>query len=78
MAFPATAKGGKVSRIAPTLLLGSGVVTTRADVHTVVTEYGVARLWGATLRERAERLIGIAAPQFRAELEEAARIRKLI
>lgn len=78
IAFPATAQGGKVSRISPELLLGSGVVTTRADVHTVVTEFGVARLWGASLRERAERLIAIADPRFRGELTTAAQARKLL
>jgi acyl-CoA hydrolase len=59
------------------LLPGSGVVTTRADVHFVVTEYGIANLYGMSLRERARQLIDIAHPDFREELEGAARARKL-
>ncbi len=78
IALPSTAKGGSVSRIVDTLLPGSGVVTTRADVHTVVTEYGIADLYGKSLRERAEALIGIAHPDFREELEAAARRRNLL
>ena len=57
---------------------GSGVVTTRADVHYVVTEYGVASLFGKSLRERAQALIGIAHPDFRDELRAAARRRNLL
>jgi len=72
IALPSTARGGTVSRIVDTLLEGSGVVTTRADVHYVVTEYGVARLFGKSLRERARELTQIAHPAFRAGLEEAA------
>ena len=49
---------------------GAGVVTTRADVHFVATEFGVVDLWGKSVRERAELLIGIAHPSFRAELYE--------
>jgi acyl-CoA hydrolase len=78
IALPSTAKDGRVSRIADTLLPGSGVVTTRADVHYVVTEYGIASLHGRSLRERADALIAIAHPDFREELREAARRRKLI
>ncbi|HWR35251.1 MAG TPA: acetyl-CoA hydrolase/transferase C-terminal domain-containing protein [Clostridia bacterium] len=70
IALPSTAKGGLISRISPMLTLGSGVVTTRADVHYVVTEYGVAYLHGKTVRERAQALIEIAHPNFRAELQE--------
>jgi acetyl-CoA hydrolase len=77
IALPSTAKGGKVSRIVDTLAEGSGVVTTRADVHYVVTEHGVARLFGKCLRERAQELIGVAHPDFRAELKAAARRRNL-
>ena len=51
---------------------GSGVVTTRNDVHYVVTEYGVAKLHGKTVRERARALINIAHPKFRDELTHAA------
>jgi acetyl-CoA hydrolase len=78
IALPSTAKGGALSRIVNTLLPGSGVVTNRADVHYVVTEYGIAHLWGRTLRDRARQLIGIAHPDFREELEQAARERKLL
>ena len=77
IALPSTARDGKVSRIVDTLAEGSGVVTTRADVHYVVTEYGVARLFGKSLRERAQELIAIAHPDFRAELKTAARRRNL-
>ncbi|MGB8261861.1 MAG: acetyl-CoA hydrolase/transferase C-terminal domain-containing protein, partial [Terracidiphilus sp.] len=69
---PSTARGGAVSRIAPVLESGAGVVTSRADVHYVVTEHGVAYLHGKTLRERALALIGVADPKFRAELEDFA------
>jgi acyl-CoA hydrolase len=72
IALPSTARGGTVSRIAPVLEPGAGVVTSRADVHYVVTEYGIAYLHGKTLRERAEALIAIAEPRFRAELEDFA------
>ncbi len=68
IALPATAKDGTVSRIVPVLDPGSGVVTTRADVHEVVTEYGVAHLHGRTLRQRAEALIAIAHPDVRERL----------
>lgn len=78
IALPSTAKGGTISRIVPHLKLGSGVVTTRADVHYVVTEYGVAYLHGKNLRERAEALIEIAHPKFREELFKAAWERKLV
>ncbi len=77
IALPATAKDGQLSRVVDTLAEGSGVVTTRADVHYVVTEFGVARLFGRSLRERAQALIAIAHPEFRGELEAAARRRKL-
>ena len=72
IALPATALHGKLSRIVPVLEPGAGVVTSRADVHYVVTENGIAYLHGKTLRERAEALIGIADPQFRGELEDFA------
>jgi 4-hydroxybutyrate CoA-transferase len=73
IALPSTAAGGTVSRIAATLQRGAGVVTTRAHVRTVVTEYGVAELFGKTLDERAEALISIAHPDFRDELRSATR-----
>lgn len=72
IALLSTACGGKVSRIVPVLEPGAGVVTSRADVHYVVTEHGIAYLHGKTLRERAEALIAIADPRFRQELEDFA------
>ncbi len=77
IALPSTARNGTVSRIVPLLRPGAGVVTTRADVHYVVTEYGIAYLHGKNLRERAEALIRIAHPNFREELLDAARQRRL-
>jgi acyl-CoA hydrolase len=68
IALPATAAGGQVSRIVPELTAGAGVVTTRGHVHWVVTEFGAVNLHGRSLRDRAELLIGIAHPDFRAEL----------
>jgi 4-hydroxybutyrate CoA-transferase len=68
IALPSLAMGGKVSRIAPQLSPGAGVVTTRGHVHWVITEYGAVNLHGKTLRERGEALISIAHPDFRAEL----------
>ena len=62
IALPSTAKNGSLSRIAPTLNPGAGVVTSRADVHYVVTEHGVAYLHGNTLRQRAEALISHCRP----------------
>jgi acyl-CoA hydrolase len=79
IALPSTAKGGTVSRIVPELAVGAGVVTTRGHVHWVVTEYGAVNLHGKSLRERAELLIGIAHPDFRAELKhQVVRIRHFI
>jgi acetyl-CoA hydrolase len=78
IAVPSTARGGKISRIVDTLLPGSGVVTSRADVHYVVTEYGIANLHGKSIRERARQLIDISHPDFRDELEAAARKRNLV
>lgn len=72
IALPSTAKNGSVSRIVPVLDSGAGVVDTRADVHYVVTEYGVAYLFGKSVRERARELIGIAHPRFRDELADWA------
>lgn len=78
IALPSTAAGGKVSRIAPTLTPGAGVVTSRGDVHYVVTEFGIADLHGKTIRERAMALIHIAHPDHREQLMEEARNRKLV
>lgn len=64
IAMPSTAAGGKISKIVPFLDQGAAVTTTRNDVRYVVTEYGVAELFGKTLRERARRLIQIAHPDF--------------
>jgi acetyl-CoA hydrolase len=74
IALPSTAavKGETLSKIVPTLKPGAGVVTGRYLVHYVVTEYGVADLYGKTLRQRARALIDIAAPEFRAGLEQKA------
>jgi 4-hydroxybutyrate CoA-transferase len=72
IALESTARDGKVSRICPTLLDGSGVVTSRADVHYVVTEYGIVDLHGMNMKDRVKALISIAHPNFRAQLEEAA------
>jgi len=73
IALPATAAGGQVSRIVPELTAGAGVVTTRGHVHWVVTEFGAVNLHGRSLRDRAELLIGIAHPEFRAELRRQLR-----
>jgi acyl-CoA hydrolase len=78
IALSATAQGGETSRIVPFLKQGAGVVTTRADVHYVVTEFGAVDLFGHNLRERAEALIRIAHPRFRDELLVTARERKLL
>ena len=73
IAMPSTAKNGTVSRIVPHLTEGAGVVTTRGDVHYVVTEYGIAYLHGKSIRERVMALINIAHPKFRKELLQAAK-----
>ena len=78
IALPSTAAGGSASRIVPYLAEGAGVITTRGHVRTVVTEWGVAELFGRTLGERAKALIGIAHPDRREELTAAARERRLI
>lgn len=72
IALPSTAKRGELSRIVPTLKQGAGVVTSRNDVHYIVTEFGVADLYGRSIRERAMALVDIAHPKFREELAEAA------
>ena len=61
------------SRIVPMLKQGAGVVTTRNHVHYIVTEYGVADLYGKSIRQRAKALINIAHPEFRSQLERAAK-----
>ena len=75
IALPSTTMlkdGTLVSRIAGMLKQGAGVVTSRNHVRFVVTEYGVADLYGKSIRQRAGQLIGIAHPDFRAELEKQA------
>jgi len=73
IALPATALGGKASRIVPTLRPGAGVTTSRNHIRYVVTEYGVADLYGKTVRQRAQALIAVAAPAFREQLEREAK-----
>jgi acyl-CoA hydrolase len=70
IALPATAKGGKISRV--TAALAGPVTTARAEVDVIVTEFGAAELKGQPLGERARRLVAIAHPDFRAELDKAA------
>lgn len=69
MAMPATAAKGTISKIVPFLAHGAAVTTSRNDVDYVVTEYGIAKLHGLTLKERAKQLIAIAAPEFREGLQ---------
>ena len=78
IAMPSTAREGTVSRIVPSLTEGSGVVTTRGDVHYVVTEYGIAYLHGKSIRERVLSLISLAHPKFRNDLMKAAKARKYL
>jgi 4-hydroxybutyrate CoA-transferase len=78
IALPSTAKNDEISRIVPFLKKGAGVVTTRADVKYVVTEYGVANLHGRNLQERTVALINIAHPKFRTDLIKEAKSRFLL
>ncbi|GBE29522.1 MAG TPA: acetyl-CoA hydrolase/transferase family protein [Bacteroidetes bacterium] len=78
IALPSTAKGDSISRIVSQLKPGAGVVTTRADVHWIVTEYGSVNLHGLSYRDRAREMIRIAHPDFREELESYAKEQKLI
>ncbi len=78
LAFRSTAKRGSISRIQPVLEEGAGIVTSRGDVHFVVTEYGVADLWGKNIRQRAMALIEIAHPDYRAELLASAKKRRYV
>lgn len=75
IAMAATAAKGTVSKIVPFLAHGAAVSTSRGDVDYIVTEYGIAKLHGKTLRQRAQELIAIAAPEFRRELNEEAKKR---
>ena len=76
--LPSTARGGKISRIVSFLQLGAGVTTSRGDVRYIVTEYGIADLFGKSVRERSLALIQIAHPDFRAELFAQAKKRGLV
>jgi acyl-CoA hydrolase/GNAT superfamily N-acetyltransferase len=78
IALPSTTKGETISRIVPTLKPGAGVVTSRGDVHYIVTEYGSAYLHGKTMRERAMALISVAHPKFRPWLMAEAKARSLV
>jgi len=71
--LPSTAKGGTISRIRAQLTPGAAVTTIKNTVDQVVTEHGVAELRGASVRQRAERLIAIADPAFREDLARQAR-----
>jgi acyl-CoA hydrolase len=71
IALPATTAKG-ISRIVPFLKQGAGVVTTRAHAHYIVTEYGIAYLYGKNLRQRSKALIDIAHPNHREALEREA------
>ena len=71
IAMPSVTNKG-ISKIAPTLTLGAGVVTTRAHMHYLVTEYGAVDLYGKSLQERAKAIISIAHPDHREELDRAA------
>ncbi|MFP4439570.1 MAG: acetyl-CoA hydrolase/transferase family protein [Chloroflexaceae bacterium] len=73
IALPSTARDDTVSRIVPALKTGAGVVTSRNDVHYVVTEHGVAYLHGQTVRNRVQAMINIAHPKFRDELTAQAK-----
>lgn len=68
--MPATAAKGTISKIVPFLANGAAVTTSRCDVDYIVTEYGIAQLHGRSLRDRAQQLIAIAAPEFREELQK--------
>ena len=78
IALPSTAEGGTISRIVSQLKPGAGVVTSRGDVHYVVTEYGVADLYGRNARQRAMALIGIAHPDYRHDLLAFAKERHYV
>lgn len=73
IALPSATKDLKISRIVPTLKPGAGVVTSRGDVHYIITEYGRVNLFGKSVQERARALISIAHPNFRDELTKFAK-----
>jgi acetyl-CoA hydrolase len=72
IALPSTAKDNTISKIVPFLKQGAGVVTSRGDVHYVVTEFGVAQLFGKCVRERVKELVKIAHPDFKESLMKYA------
>ncbi|PKO88401.1 MAG: 4-hydroxybutyrate CoA-transferase [Betaproteobacteria bacterium HGW-Betaproteobacteria-10] len=76
--LPSTAKNDTISRIVPTLSAGTHVSTSKNDINYVVTEFGVAQLRGKTAQQRCAELIGIAHPDFRGELREAAKKMRLL
>ncbi len=78
IALPSMTRDGKCSRIVPRLTEGAGVVLTRADVHYVVTEYGIADLFGKNIRERVLALAEIAHPDYRNEILKEAKKRNYI
>lgn len=78
IALPSTARNGSLSRIVLDLEPGSGVTTSRNDVHFVVTEYGIAALHGKTIRERVRALVAVAHPAFRDDLMAGAHARRWI
>lgn len=78
IALPSTTRDGRTSTIRPALEEGAGIVTSRGDVHYVVTEYGIADLWGKNVRQRALALIEIAHPDFRQDLLEAAKEKRYV
>jgi GNAT superfamily N-acetyltransferase len=78
IAMTSTVENGTISRIRSVFEEGAGVVTSRGDVHHVVTEYGVADLWGKNIRQRAMSLIEVAHPDFRSELLSEAKKRRYV
>lgn len=73
LALPSTARNGAISRISPVITTGGGIVTSRADVQYVVTEYGIAHLYGMNLKDRVDALISISHPNFREFLTDEAK-----
>ena len=78
IALPSTAKNGTISRIVPRLTEGAGVVVPRSDVRYVVTEYGIADIFGKSIRERVIALAEIAHPDFRNVILREAKERKYV
>jgi acyl-CoA hydrolase len=76
--LPSTAKNDSLTRIVPTLSPGTHVTTGKNDINYVVTEFGVAQLRGKSARQRAQEMIAIAHPDFRAQLTEGARQLQLV